>query len=221
MFLLASMGITIAPGPDNLFVLAQGISQRRNFALAAAWGMVSGVTVHTTLAALGISALLLSSSWAFLSLKFAGAGYLFYLAILTYRSRNQAIEVDAVAVSVTGDGESAGSSGSNSQERKGASMGSMYRRGFLMNVLNPKVGIFFLAFLPQFVSPEAGNTALQMLLLGLIFMLQAFVIFSAIAWFSASIGSWLRRYASVNKALSVLTALIFAALGLKLILEKV
>ena len=219
MFLLASMGITIAPGPDNLFVLAQGISQRRNFALAAAWGMVSGVTVHTTLAALGISAILLSSSWAFFILKFAGAGYLFYLAILTYRSRNQAIEVEVV--SVTGDRESTGCSESKSQERKGASMGSMYRRGFLMNVLNPKVGIFFLAFLPQFVNPAAGNTALQMLLLGLLFMLQAFVIFSAIAWFSASIGAWLRRYASVNKGLSVLTALIFAALGLKLILEKV
>ena len=81
------MGVTIAPGPDNLFVLAQGVSHRRDLALLAAWGMVSGVSVHTSLAALGISALLYSSSWAFLVLKMAGACYLFYLAVLTFRAR--------------------------------------------------------------------------------------------------------------------------------------
>ena len=201
MFLVASMGLTIAPGPDNLFVLAQGISHRRDMALLAAWGMVSGVLIHTTLAALGISAVIYSSQWAFTLLKIAGACYLFYLAIVTFLARNQALNVRDES--------------SNDQTRL-----SMYRRGFLMNVLNPKVGIFFLAFLPQFVSPESGSSSFQMILLGVIFMAQAFVIFSMIAWFSASIGGLLRRRPFMSKVLSITTSLIFFSLGLKLVLEK-
>jgi len=199
IFLLASIGVTIAPGPDNLFVLAQGISQRRSLALMAAWGMVSGVSVHTTLAALGISALLYSSNWAFFILKTAGACYLFYLAFLAFKGRNEMISI--------------------SDSETGSTLFSMYRRGFLMNVLNPKVGIFFLAFLPQFVNPEISNRAFQMMVLGVVFMAQAFIIFSLIALFSVSIGNVIRRHASMNKSLSITTAVIFAVLGIKLILE--
>ena len=89
-----------------------------------------------------------------------------------------------------------------------------------MNVLNPKVGIFFLAFLPQFVNPTIGNKALQMMGLGAVFMAQAFVIFSLIAWFSSAIGNMLRRHPAMNWGLSIITSMIFSALGLKLILER-
>lgn len=201
MFLIASVGLTIAPGPDNLFVLAQGINHRRALALAAAWGMASGVIVHTSLAAFGISAVIYSSTWAFNLLKIAGSGYLLYLSVLTFLSRNEAFEI---------------STGSRFEK----SRSSMYRRGFLMNMLNPKVGVFFLAFLPQFVSPESGNVPLQMLVLGFIFMAQAFLIFSLIAWFSSAIGKLLARNREMKKGLTITTSIIFLLLGLKLIFEK-
>ncbi|HEU0265381.1 MAG TPA: LysE family translocator, partial [Geobacterales bacterium] len=168
-FLGASVALTLAPGPDNIFVLTQGIARGRRAAVVTALGMCSGVSVHTTAAAFGISALFYSSALAFHAVRYAGAAYLLYLAYRTIRERSTFRLAPAEAL---GDLH-------------------LFRRGFIMNVLNPKVALFFLAFLPQFVVPTGLPMPLQMLLLGFIFMLQAVVIFTVIGYFSGSIGNYI------------------------------
>ncbi len=198
-FLLASMMLTLAPGPDNTFVVAQGISRGWRAAVTTALGMVSGISVHTTAAALGISALLYSSAWAFTVLKFGGAAYLLYLAFKSLKEQNLILR----------------------QEEGVAPSGfSMFRRGFIMNVLNPKVALFFLAFLPQFVNANAGNAAVQMLLLGAVFMMQAAVLFSIVGFLSGSVGELVLRRPQVARYFGWLTAGIFASLGVKLALAS-
>ena len=197
-FLGASVALTLAPGPDNLFVMTQGIARGRRAAICTALGMCSGISIHTAAAALGISALFYSSMLAFNLVKFAGACYLLYLAVQTLRTRSAPAPGEAEALS-------------------GA---ALFRRGFIMNVLNPKVALFFLAFLPQFITPGTGRVPLQMLLLGSLFMVQAVVIFSAIGWFSGTIGRLLRTSPEMARRFDWLTAGIFTLLGLRLALAQ-
>jgi len=197
-FLGASIALTLAPGPDNIFVMTQGIARGRKPAIITALGMCSGVSVHTTAAAFGISALFYSSALAFNLVKYAGAAYLLYLAFRTLQERS------AVRLSTADDRPAA----------------ALFRRGFIMNVLNPKVALFFLAFLPQFVTPSAGHVPLQMLLLGLIFMVQAIVIFCLIGYFAGSIGSYILARPRVAKHFDWLTAGVFASLGIRLALAE-
>ena len=198
-FLLASIALTLAPGPDNTFVVAQGISRGRRAAVTTALGMACGISVHTSAAALGISALLYSSAYAFTILKFAGAAYLLYLAFKSLKEQSLILRQE------------------NGTPPNGF---AMFRRGFIMNVLNPKVALFFLAFLPQFVSGGAGNAALQMLLLGVIFMVQAAVLFSIIGWMSGSVGALVLKRPHIGKYFGWLSAGIFASLGVKLALAR-
>lgn len=198
LFLIASLAVTLAPGPDNLFVLSQGIHSRRQSALLAAWGMVSGLSVHTLLAVLGVSALIVASPLLFGGIQAAGAAYLLYLAFVTLRTGTQ-VELESASLAVSDAG--------------------MFRRGFLMNVLNPKVALFFLAFLPQFVVPDAGHARVQMLLLGGLFMVQAWICFSIIALAASGIGSLLRRRAGFARGLNIASGLILASLALNLIFE--
>lgn len=196
-FLGASVALTITPGPDNLFVLTQGITCGRRQAIVTALGMCSGISVHTVAAAFGISALFYSSAAAFHAVKYAGALYLLYLAWKAIRER--------AATRPAADARPAA---------------ALFKRGFLMNVLNPKVAIFFLAFLPQFVTRETRHFPLWMLLLGFIFMAQAVVIFSLIGYFSGGIGGFLRSRPGIAKYLNGLTAGVFASLGVKLALAE-
>jgi threonine/homoserine/homoserine lactone efflux protein len=197
-FLGASVALTIAPGPDNIFVLTQGIARGRKPAIVTALGMCSGLSIHTTAAAFGISALFYSSVVAFNAVKYAGAAYLLYLAYKTLKERS--------AVKLL-----------NPDARSAA---ALFKRGFIMNVLNPKVAMFFLAFLPQFVSSAAGYFPLQMLLLGLIFMVQAVIIFCLIGYFSGSIGSFILARPKTAKFFDWLTAGVFASLGIRLALAE-
>ena len=200
LFLGASMALTIAPGPDNLFVITQGITRGRKAALLTTTGMIVGVTVHTTAAALGISAILYSSDLAFRLLQYAGAAYLFFLAVMTFLHRNETIAFQT--------------NGKNKTALE------MFGRGFLMNVLNPKVALFFLAFLPQFVNPDEPHRVLQMFQLGLIFMLQGFLVFGSIAMFTGAIGNAMKKHASMQKGLSLLAMCTYIGLGLKIALEQ-
>ena len=201
LFLGASLALTIAPGPDNIFVITQGIARGRRAAIVTAWGMCSGITVHTLAAAAGISAVFYSSAIAFQVVKYAGAAYLLYLAWQALR------EGGPLALSTAGIAA-------------GPSVLALFRRGFIMNVLNPKVALFFLAFLPQFIAREAGNVPLQMVVLGLLFMAQALVIFTLIGIFSGSVGGWLQRRPRVGRQFSWLAAGVFAALGIRLALAE-
>jgi len=198
-FLGASILLTIAPGPDNIFVVTQGISRGRKAAVLTAIGMCSGISVHTTAAALGISAIFYSSAVAFSIVKFAGAAYLLFLAWKTVREHRD-IEL-------------------RGNDRKLSGF-ALFKRGFIMNVLNPKVALFFLAFLPQFVSPGSGNVALEMIMLGLIFMIQGMIIFTTIGLLSGTIGNYLLNKPKVSRIFSWLTAGIFATLGIRLALAQ-
>lgn len=148
-FIAASAALTLLPGPDILFVLTQSISQGKKAGVATASGLCTGVLVHTTAAALGISALIYESALAFEIVKYAGAAYLLYLAWRALKESEELISSAPV---------------------READAFALYRRGIFMNVLNPKVAIFFLAFLPQFVNIDSGNVPMQMIFMGIIFM---------------------------------------------------
>lgn len=199
LFLGASAALTIAPGPDNLFIITQGVSRGRRAAVVTAWGMCAGNSIHTLAAAAGISALFYSSAAAFHAVKYLGAAYLVWLAVKAVRERGP-VKADPAAV--------------------GPTDAALFRRGFIMNVLNPKVALFFLAFLPQFTSREAGNVGLQMLGLGLLFMAQATVIFTIIGFFSGTVGNRLLGRPRVARGFAWLSAAIFAALGVNLALAE-
>jgi threonine/homoserine/homoserine lactone efflux protein len=145
LFVAASLAIIVAPGPDNIYVLPRGVAQGREVALASAWGMCSGLLFHTALAALGLSAILASSAMAFTLVKYAGAAYLIYLGINALLSKE-------------GFGASAG-------EEPAAKLRRYFLKGLTMKLLNPKVAVFFLAFLPQFANPEMSGTALRLVVL--------------------------------------------------------
>jgi threonine/homoserine/homoserine lactone efflux protein len=198
LFLATSIAITLAPGPDNLQVLARGISQGRAAGFVAALGFAAGVTFHTTLAALGVAALLRSSPMAFQAIKLAGAAYLIWLGIKALRSQGLA----------------------TAHERPPQPLLSVFRQSVLGNIMNPKVTLFFIVFLPQFVDPHGvQGITLQMLELGLLFMLQTVVIFSLFGVCAGMIGSWLRRRPRLGLWLDRLAGATFIAIGIRVALR--
>jgi threonine/homoserine/homoserine lactone efflux protein len=160
-FAFATSLLAISPGPDNIFVLTQSIVNGKKFGLATVFGLMSGCLVHTTLLAFGVSAIIKESENLFTGIKIFGAIYLLFLAYKVYKA-------DA---SITFSEENT----SKKTTRK------LFKEGFIMNVLNPKVSIFFLAFFPGFLFSDTLNTVFQFYVLGIIFMLVSLVIFSTIA----------------------------------------
>ncbi|WP_027211492.1 LysE family translocator [Burkholderia sp. WSM2232] len=198
LFLATSIAITMAPGPDNLQVLARGISQGRAAGLVAALGFAAGITFHTTLAALGVAALLRSSPLAFHGIKLAGAAYLVWIGIKALRSEGLA----------------------TAHERAPQPLLSVFRQSVLGNLLNPKVTLFFVVFLPQFVQTDgAQSVTVQMLELGALFMLQTLVVFSLFGVCAGMIGAWLRRRPRVGVWLDRLAGATFIALGIRVALR--
>jgi threonine/homoserine/homoserine lactone efflux protein len=197
LFLTASLALIVAPGPDNILVLTRGIAQGRGAALVSAAGASVGLVIHSAFAATGLSALLQQSASAYSVVKYAGAAYLIYLGIKTLLDR----ESFAVA------GETAP-----------ARLGSVFFQAVASNVLNPKVALFFLAFLPQFADPAAGDAAPQLLVLGLTFTLLTWMIFSVLGYFSGSLGNWLASRPKLADGLRWLTGGVLIGLGLRLAL---
>jgi threonine/homoserine/homoserine lactone efflux protein len=194
LFLAASIAITVAPGPDNLQVLARGISQGRAAGLVAALGFAAGISFHTTLAALGVAALLKSSPIAFEAVKLAGAAYLVWIGIKAIRSKGL----------------------SSAHERPSQPLAVVFRQSVIGNLLNPKVTLFFIVFLPQFVNPHGGQSVmLQMFELGGVFMLQTVVVFSVFGVAAGMIGAYLKRRPKVGVWLDRLAGATFIGLGLR------
>ena len=200
LFLAASALLAIAPGPDVIYVLTRGIAQGTRAGIAAALGFASGCIFHTVLAAVGIAALIRASDVAFNLVRYAGAAYLVWIGIQALRHRS--------SFSVEGAGEQ-------------RALGAIYRQSVIGNMLNPKVTLFFLAFLPRFVDMQAGHVGTQMALLGAIFMVQTIVIFGAVAIFSGWIGEWMRRKPAIGARLNVFAGLTFIALGIRVALPDV
>lgn len=200
VFLVSVVLVTVAPGPDIIQVLTRGVSQGRMAGLAAAAGFSTGCIFHTTLAAVGVSALIRSSDVAFTLIKLAGACYLVYIGIGALRNRGASLV-----------GEPAGFD----------ALGAIYRQSIVANILNPKVTLFFLAFLPQFVSPASATPGLQLMGLGIIFMVVTIIIFGSVALFAGLIGDWLRRRPAIAGRLQALAGVTFIGLGIRVALPDV
>ena len=200
-FALASAILSLAPGPDIVFVMTQSALYGVRKGIATTAGLCTGLIFHTSAVALGVAALFKTSEMAFTLLKTAGAVYLLFLAWQAWR-----------ASSDSGD-NTVPAEARPSEARSGF---ALYRRGILMNISNPKVSLFFLAFLPQFTAPQYGNLMLQTAILGAVFMLVGFTLFCAVAWGAASISQRLMSSARAQKILNRVTAGIFTAMAVKL-----
>ncbi|MBK4735806.1 LysE family translocator [Noviherbaspirillum pedocola] len=196
-FLAAAMLITISPGPDNLMVLGFGMARGRARGIAFGLGCAFGCLSHTVLAALGISGLIAASPLAFGALRIAGGLYLVWMGIGALRSGGGA---KAVAL----DGPD-------------VPLPRLFARGLVANAINPKVALFFLSFLPQFVVAQRGDVPWQTAQLGLIFTLQAAFLFGLLGFFAGSIGAWLNRRPRAGLWLDRAAGMVFVGLGLKLI----
>jgi threonine/homoserine/homoserine lactone efflux protein len=199
-FLLAALVITASPGPDNLMVLGVGISKGRRQGIAFGLGCALGCLSHTFLAVVGVSALIASSPTAFTVLKICGGLYLVWLGLNALRSSE-----GAKAGAVKG--------GEQSSAR-------LFFKGVFANAINPKVVLFFLSFLPQFVVPSQGNVAWQVAALGVTFTAQAAVLFGLLGYFSGTIGQWLNTRPKVGVVLDRLAGAVFVALGIRLLVSR-
>ncbi len=199
LFFSSSVLLALAPGPDNLFVMVQAVQRGRMAGLAVTLGLCTGLLVHTTAVAFGLAAVFTASTLAFNMLKYLGAAYLLWLAWGAFRA-GDASGGDARAVDLP--------------------FARLYRRGIIMNVTNPKVSIFFLAFLPQFADPGHGPLAPQIVVLGALFIAATILIFGGISLAAGACGDRLRRSARAGKILNTLAGGIFAGLAIKLILTE-
>lgn len=200
LFIFSSFLLCLAPGPDNVYVLTQGITRNKKAAIITTLGLCSGLIIHTSAATLGISVIFKTSQLAFDIVKYTGAVYLIYLAYKAYKHRNDSLDLSV----------------SSSK----AEMKNLFLRGFIMNILNPKVSIFFLAFLPQFVNPSLGTVPFQMLILGLIFMLTTLIVFSCIGIAGSFLSSKLQKNPKIVKYMNLLTSFVLLSLGVKLALSQ-
>lgn len=198
-FVVASALLAISPGPDNIFVLTQSMLFGKRTGIFITLGLCTGLVFHTSVVAFGVASLIQTTPWAFTALKIFGAMYLFYLAW-------QVIKSDAQEL--TGEGEVLTDK-------------ALYLRGIVMNISNPKVSLFFLAFLPQFTYLEAEPMAAQIVLLGIVFVVISLLIFSMIAIAAAQIGNALTKHPGLQQALKNITALIFVLLAVNLLFSAI
>lgn len=194
VFVAAALALLLVPGPAVLYIVARSIDQGRSAGLVSVLGVHLGSLVHVTAAAVGLSSLLVSSAVAFSFVKYAGAAYLLYLGVRALIAREEPVDV----------------------ELRPAPLGTLLRQGAVVNVLNPKTALFFLAFLPQFVSAGEANPLSRMLALSAVFMLMTFVVFVGYGLFAASIRDHVISRPRVLTWMRRSFAGAFAALGAKL-----
>ncbi len=170
-FIIATATLALSPGPDNIFVLIQSITYGKKQGMAIVCGLMSGCVIHTTLVAFGLSTFIKSNTELLFVLKLLGAGYMLYLAYSVFKS------TDLI---------------NTNRQTQSKSVDALFKQGFIMNVINPKVSIFFMAFFPAFLFSETLSLVLQFYTLGFLFMTTSFVIFSVLVFFSSSLASLLK-----------------------------
>lgn len=199
LFVGVAWALIIMPGPDMLYVITRGVTQGRRAGMLSALGVICGILVHTTAAAFGLTLLLQTSAFAFLIVKTLGAIYLIYLGVKAWRDKSTfSVQTSAPSLSFQ----------------------RVFWQGVLSNVLNPKVAIFFLAFLPQFVDKGSGNVPFQMVMLGLTFACFGLCFLLAIGYSSGKIGSLLTRRPQYAQFLQRLASGILIGLGIRLALTE-
>lgn len=195
LFLSAAILLALAPGPDNVFVLTQSAMNGRLAGLYVTLGLCTGLLFHTIAVSLGVAAIFAQSDTAFTALKLCGAGYLIYLAYKAFRA---------------GQSDLSGGQGR-------VPLRKLYLRGLIMNITNPKVAIFFLAFLPQFADPARGSLVLQLIALGALMAVATIVVFGGIALGGGTLGGWLRAKPGVQVWINRIAGAVFVGLALKLV----
>ena len=199
VFFLASLLLALTPGPDNIFVLTQSALGGARAGLIVTLGLCTGLIVHTSAVALGVAVIFRTSAIAFTVLKIAGAAYLAYLAWQAFRAgASQLPNADAPRIPLR----------------------RLYLRGIIMNVTNPKVSIFFLAFLPQFADPVRGPLVTQIMVLGAAFAVATIIVFGSFAIFAGSVGEWLTRSASGQRIMNRIAGTVFMLLAVKLLVTE-
>ncbi len=192
-FVLATLALAVSPGPDNIFVLTQSMVNGRKFGLATVYGLMTGCIIHTTLVAFGVSEILKRNENLFFAIKLFGAGYLLYLAYQVFRSSSDIVfSTDNVQQKTTFQ---------------------LFKTGFWMNVLNPKVTIFFLAFFPQFLFSEEISTVIQFYVLGGLFILTSFIVFSTIAFLAGSISKYTTSHKNAGVFFKWLQIVVFVGIA--------
>jgi len=206
VFFFTSVLLSLSPGPDNIFVLMQSITQGSKAGSVITLGLCTGLLVHSTAVILGVALIFQTSELAFTALKLLGAGYLLYLAWGAFRAKPDP--------ALNSDSEDGGTPSKQIPLKK------LYLRGIIMNITNPKVSIFFLAFLPQFVNPEAGNVSIQLALLSLVFIIAALLIFNLIALLSGRLGGALANSERAQTWLNRISGTVFVGLAAKLAITE-
>ncbi|CAM4412882.1 LysE family translocator [Zobellia roscoffensis] len=197
--MLATVALSMSPGPDNIYVLMQSLVNGKKYGLATTAGLISGCLVHTSLLAFGVSVIIKESETLFFGIKLLGALYLFYLAFKVFKSSGN-LELTEGAV-----------------PKKGLS--ELFKQGFIMNVLNPKVTIFFLAFFPGFLFSEEMSTTIQFYVLGLLFMFISTIVFSLIAILSGSISAYFKENSKVGVYLKWLQIIVFIGIAVYILVS--
>jgi threonine/homoserine/homoserine lactone efflux protein len=201
LFITSGILLNIMPGPDTLYIVGRSMSQGKKAGVLSVLGISSGCVVHTLVAAFGLSAILAASASAFMVIKLAGAAYLAYLGIRLLLDRTKA-------------------AASPTLQFAGRSSWTIYRQGMLTNILNPKVALFFLSFLPQFVDPLSNAKISAFLFLGGVFIFNGTLWCLIVAWFAATVSGRLREDSYINSILKRATGALFVGLGVKLAVSK-
>ena len=193
-FVAASVVLSLVPGPDNIFVMSHSALKGWRIGFYITLGLCTGLIGHTVLVSIGVSVIFQTSAIAFNGLKIIGACYLLYLAWLSIQNKELNL----------------GGTDKNSTNR------SYYFTGVIMNLANPKVALFFLVFLPQFVNTSNDNVTIQIFILGLLFIISAFCVFTSISYLASFLENFLMKSKTVSKNLNILAALIYFALAINL-----
>ncbi|MCP5311180.1 MAG: LysE family translocator [Zoogloeaceae bacterium] len=199
VFIIASLVLIVTPGQDMILVMSRSIAQGSAAGVATAAGVSIGLVGHTVLATLGLGAVLRASEWLFIALKLAGAAYLVYLGIQLLRSREHQLAISQAGAK---------------------SLMRLFFDGALSNVSNPKIAVFYFAFLPQFVRPEASHPTLSMFVLGLAFAGLTFLVKGPVGLASGALSGWLRARPAVLAWLYRTSGAVLIGLGVKLALER-
>lgn len=201
LFLVSCILLNLTPGQDTMYIVGRSVAQGRQAGVLSAFGIMSGVLIHTLFAAFGLSIILATSSLAFSVIKYAGAGYLIWIGISFIRNEGHNDKLEAA-------------------EDKQNKRWTLYRQGVLTNLLNPKVALFFLSFLPQFVNQQAEFTFAPFMILGMVFFMTGSIWCMVLVYGSSWLTDKYRNRTSMGRILKKLTGTLFVGLGIKLALSQ-
>lgn len=207
-FIAASVLLSVTPGSDSMYIITRSVSQGNKAGFYSVLGIVSGILVHTLLAALGLSILLANSPLAFTIVKYIGASYLCYLGFKMLTSKQEALITESL------------SENTKLSNAKSLDYQKIYKQGVLTNTLNPKVALFFLAFFPQFVDPSYAHSTLSFLILGLTFAVTSLIWCMCLALLASRFSQKLRENPAIESALNKISGVVFIGMGIKLLTDR-